>query len=126
MRGVALAVVAGVALVGCETGSFDSGPYIYPVRLFGEPPMRSFSVRFSDWRHDDGAVAALIAGECGPDFQVARVIDRPYDGTLLHPQALRVSCGPTPFAQTPLDPRQTIDPGYLIVLPTVVPADPGA
>lgn len=117
--GQAAMVLLSVAVGACAALGPD-GPYVSPRPIYGEPPTRSFFVRFSAWRHDQEAVRRTIRDQCGPGVLTARVTERPYRGTLLHPQQLAVTCGAAPPPEA-LIPGQRVDPGYLIRLDDAAP-----
>ena len=107
-------LIALAALVAGCAGALDNEPYIWPVSYYGEPPRTSFTVRYSELRNDPEELREVIAAECGEEFFMARVVERPYRGTLLHPHEMNVRCGsPPPRPERPgAPPRES----YLIQL----------
>jgi len=93
----------------------DSPPYVHPPTRYGEPKATRFAVRYSELRHDPSAVLAVIAEQCGPEFLTARLFERSYRGTVLHPQEMRVICGDPPVP-VPRFAGQTVDEGTLVEL----------
>lgn len=115
---------AGPLLLLVAAGCGESGnaaPYLWPQPFYGDRPPQQFVVRYSDWRNDPEQLRQLIADTCGGSVATARVFERPYRGTLLHPQELAVTCGDPP-PPTPAFRDQPVDPGYLMRLRDPAPA----
>jgi len=88
---IVMAIVAS-SLQSCG-GADTYAPYVWPITPYGEPSPQSFQVRYSDWWNSPEEVRTVITSECGEKFIVARVTELPYQGTLIHPQVLKVECG---------------------------------
>jgi hypothetical protein len=76
---------------GCDTTSL---PYVWPEPVYGEPSPGAFFVRYSELYNSEEEVRATIAETCGAHHDAARVFASDYRGSVLHPQQVRVECGP--------------------------------
>ena len=103
-----LVVLAGC---GCET---DRQPYVWPTPAYGVSwEATSFTLRYSEWWNTEDEVRKAVAEACGARFDVARVYPVAGEGSAMHPQSLRVFCGPAP-APVSMFRGQTVAESYLM------------
>ncbi len=108
-----LAAVLGLTGSGCVG---DHTPYVWPTPPYGVPETaKVFKVRTNPWQDTPEQIRDVIARQCGPDYDTARIFPHPATGTLLHPDQLTVVCG-NPPAPEPEFRGQRVNDNYLLSL----------